>query len=153
MNIFGIGPALLLAGASGFGLAKALDAYGGITYSFEGFALAAATVVASPLLLAGLYFWLASIIGLKATLADGKLLTEGIYARTRNPMYAAFIIFLVPALALLLNNLVYLLAAPLMYAVFDLLIGREEKFLLEKFGPQYQDYAERTPRLFPRLLD
>jgi len=102
--------------------------------------------------LTGLYFWLASVIGLKTALSDGKLLTEGVYARTRNPMYAAFIIFLVPALALLLNNLVYLLAVPLMYAAFDCLIGREEKALLEKFGPEYEAYAARTPRLFPKLL-
>jgi len=152
MNLFGIGPALALTGALGFALAKWLDGAFGIRYGFAGLGLAAATLAAFLLMTAGLYLWLGAIVELRRGEFGRKLLAEGVYARTQNPMYAAFIFFLAPALALLLNNLVYLTASALMYAVFDWLIEREEKPLLEKFGQAYLDYAASTPHLIPRLF-
>jgi len=151
MNLFGIGPILVLAGAVGLGLARVMETYLGVHLSFSGAALAAATFAALLLFLAGVYVWLAAAMRIRDGVSSGRLLTGGVFARTRNPLYAAFIIFLVPALALLLNNLAYLLASVLMYAAFDQYIEREEKALLEKFGAEYEAYAKRTPRLFPKL--
>ncbi|HOX23589.1 MAG TPA: methyltransferase [Elusimicrobiales bacterium] len=152
MSIFGIGPLLVLAGGAGFGFGKFAEAYFGVSFRLHGLALAGASLLAALLLLAGLYFWIGAVIQLRLGHGKNELLTGGVYARCRNPMYAAFILFLAPALALLLNNLYYLCAPALMYAAFDSLIEREEKFLLEKFGPAYEAYAGRTPQLLPKLF-
>lgn len=80
----------------------------------------------------------------------GVLLTEGIYARTRNPRYLAVLVALL-AFALILNYpglyVLFLLSIPALYLVILL----EERELAERFGDEYRRYVERVPRLVPRL--
>ena len=81
---------------------------------------------------------------------QGTLLTEGIYARVRNPTYLEGGVALA-GVALLCNYLaVYVLLAlylPVIYAVVLL----EEHELRERFGAEYDDYCRRVPRFLPRL--
>ena len=79
-------------------------------------------------------------------------MTEGVYAYTRNPMYAAFILFLIPALSLLMNDVLIILTSAILYAVFRINIGKEEDFLQRQFGEDYRRYAEKVPRLIPRFV-
>ncbi|NLO90495.1 MAG: isoprenylcysteine carboxylmethyltransferase family protein [Elusimicrobia bacterium] len=151
MNIWGIGPILVLSAAVGLGLGRVMESYLDVHLGFSGPLLALSTMTALALFLAGVYLWLSAAMRIRSGVKSGKLLTDGVYARTRNPLYAAFVFFLLPALALLLNNLAYLLSSVLMYAAFDQYIEREENALLETFGDEYRAYCARTPRLFPRL--
>jgi protein-S-isoprenylcysteine O-methyltransferase Ste14 len=81
----------------------------------------------------------------------GRLLTEGIYAHTRNPRYLAILVSLL-AFALILNYpglyVLWALSVPALYLVIIL----EERELAERFGEEYRRYLERVPRLLPRLL-
>jgi protein-S-isoprenylcysteine O-methyltransferase Ste14 len=61
------------------------------------------------------------------------VLTDGIYAYSRNPMYIGLIVFLIAA-SILLNNL------------WKGVIDREERYLEEKFGSEYTDYKKRVRR-------
>lgn len=80
----------------------------------------------------------------------GQLLTEGIYARVRNPRYLA-IFFGVGGFCLILNYpalyLVFLASIPAVYGIILL----EERELRQRFGAEYEDYLQRVPRLVPRL--
>ena len=80
----------------------------------------------------------------------GVLITDGIYAYLRHPRYVQVLLGLA-AVALFTNYLtVYIIAAaylPIMYLVVLL----EERELRDRFGRQYQDYANRVPRFFPRI--
>ena len=80
----------------------------------------------------------------------GRLLTEGIYSRTRNPRYLS-LIFGVGGFSLILNYpalyIVYVLFLPAIYSVILL----EERELKDRFGAEYEDYLRRVPRLVPRL--
>lgn len=80
----------------------------------------------------------------------GVLVTDGVYAYLRHPRYVQVLLGLA-AVALFTNYLtVYIIAAaylPIMYLVVLL----EERELRERFGEQYEDYAKRVPRFFPRL--
>ena len=80
----------------------------------------------------------------------GTLVTDGVYAYLRHPRYAQVALGLA-AVALFTNYLaVYIIAAadiPIMYLVVLL----EERELRERFGRQYEDYANRVPRFFPRI--
>ena len=75
-----------------------------------------------------------------------KVLTDGIYAYSRNPMYVGLIIFLIAA-SILLNNLWILIFTPVFIAVMRKgVIEREEQYLEEKFGAEYTDYKKRVRR-------
>jgi protein-S-isoprenylcysteine O-methyltransferase Ste14 len=79
-----------------------------------------------------------------------RLVTGGVYARVRHPMYAAFWLWAF-AQALLLPNLV---AGGVGLAGFGTLyflrVGREERLMLGMFGDEYRAYMARTGRLIPR---
>lgn len=74
------------------------------------------------------------------------LVTSGVFARSRNPMYVA-LTGLVAALSFALGN-AWLLAAPLLYAAY---IGRyqilpEERAMAARFGADYTAYRQRVRR-------
>jgi len=82
---------------------------------------------------------------------DHQLVTNGVYARVRHPMYTA--IFLIcTGQALLLENWLAGIAGLIAFTTLYLMrVGREEKLMAEQFGETYQAYAARTPRLIPSL--
>jgi protein-S-isoprenylcysteine O-methyltransferase Ste14 len=54
--------------------------------------------------------------------------------------------------AFLLSNWVAGLAGLIGFAIlFFLRVDKEERMMLENFGPQYQAYMERTKRIIPYL--
>jgi protein-S-isoprenylcysteine O-methyltransferase Ste14 len=83
---------------------------------------------------------------------DHALVTRGIYAWIRHPMYSA-IYCLAIGQALLIANAI---AGPACFVTFTLMfalrVGPEEGMMREKFGDSYADYARRTKRLVPYLF-
>jgi len=78
-----------------------------------------------------------------------RLVTEGVYARVRHPMYASLLLY-GAGIALLCPNLV---AGPPYFAVMVLItlgrLGPEERMMREEFGEAWDAYAARTGRLWP----
>jgi protein-S-isoprenylcysteine O-methyltransferase Ste14 len=78
-----------------------------------------------------------------------RLVTDGVYARIRHPMYAAFWLWAL-AQALLLPNWV---AGPAGLVGFGLLffgrVAREEAMMIEHFGDDYRRHMARTARIIP----
>ena len=80
-----------------------------------------------------------------------KLVTDGVYARIRHPMYTAFWLWAL-AQALLLPNWVAGLSGLVGFGtLYAFRVGREEKLMLDAFGNEYRAYMARTARLVPRL--
>ena len=77
------------------------------------------------------------------------LVTSGVYARVRHPMYTA-ILLIVCAQAAFLGNWI---AGPAGLVAFTLLyldrVGPEERMMADRFGADWDQYAARTGRLFP----
>jgi protein-S-isoprenylcysteine O-methyltransferase Ste14 len=75
-----------------------------------------------------------------------SLVTTGIYAVTRNPMYVGLTTLLV-TLAVLLSG-PWLLAGPLFFALYTtrFQIIPEERVMQAKFGRTYEDYRARVRR-------
>jgi protein-S-isoprenylcysteine O-methyltransferase Ste14 len=74
----------------------------------------------------------------------------GIYAYTRNPLYIGSFLIGLGACAMGHDRtfmLLFLLLYPLYYAG---VIRREERFLIKRYGADYQRYTETVPRLLPR---
>ncbi len=70
-----------------------------------------------------------------------RLVTHGIYARLRHPMYAAFWLW----------ALAQALPAGLIGfgTLFFARVGHEERMMLERFGDEYRAYMARTKRIIP----
>lgn len=98
-------------------------------------------------------------IGLAYIIRGGKdhrvyaedLVTQGLYAHCRNPMYVANT-FLLTGLALASNSWVFVLVgAPLVLFMHVAIVAAEEDFLRRKFGAQFDAYCALVPRWIPRL--
>jgi protein-S-isoprenylcysteine O-methyltransferase Ste14 len=75
-----------------------------------------------------------------------KLVTFGLYNRTRNPMYLAMLIAFV-GLALATGNVWRFAAVPVLFmALVPLAVAREEAHLATRFPAEWQAYAARVPR-------
>ena len=74
------------------------------------------------------------------------LITEGPFAKSRNPIYVANPLLV--AGAGLLFGMIWLVLAALAGALLTqkLAIAREERHLAARFGQDWTDYASRTPR-------
>jgi protein-S-isoprenylcysteine O-methyltransferase Ste14 len=98
-------------------------------------------------------------IGLAYIIRGGKdhrvyaedLVTTGLYAHTRNPMYLGNL-FLLLGLALASNSWVFaVIGTALAVLLHVFIVAAEEDFLRNKFGEEFKVYCARVPRLFPRL--
>lgn len=82
---------------------------------------------------------------------EHALVTGGVYRFVRHPMYSAFWLWAI-AQALTLQNWVAGPAGIIGFGTLYLLrVGREEALMRETFGPAWDDYAARTPRVVPFL--
>jgi protein-S-isoprenylcysteine O-methyltransferase Ste14 len=80
-----------------------------------------------------------------------KLITNGVYALVRHPMYSAFWLWAV-AQALLLPNWVAGFAGIVGFgALFFGRVGEEERLMCDTFGDEYRAYMRRTSRVLPGL--
>ncbi|MFQ5703869.1 MAG: methyltransferase family protein [Gemmatimonadales bacterium] len=80
----------------------------------------------------------------------GKLLTEGIYSRLRNPRYVG-VMFAVIAVACFTNYLISYLLIPATALGLYVIVILEERELGERFGSEYQSYCDRVPRFLPKM--
>ncbi|TCU17983.1 protein-S-isoprenylcysteine O-methyltransferase [Rhizobium sullae] len=80
-----------------------------------------------------------------------QLICSGPYAFVRHPMYTSFLLMALGQ-AFLLSNWVVGLAGLIGFAIlFFLRVDKEERMMLEIFGPQYRAYMDRTRRIIPYL--
>jgi protein-S-isoprenylcysteine O-methyltransferase Ste14 len=81
-----------------------------------------------------------------------KLVTTGLYAYVRHPMYSSFLLIALGQ-AFLLSNWVAGLAGLAGFAVlYFMRIGAEERMMADHFGDEYRAYAEGTKRIIPFIL-
>ena len=73
-----------------------------------------------------------------------KLMTDGLYKIFRNPMYAAYLLFIIPGIALLFNSWLALTTVLVNYTLFSVFIKREYVYLYEKYGVEYEDYLAKV---------
>jgi len=83
-------------------------------------------------------------IGIDETAPD-KLVTGGVFAVSRNPIYLAFISFILGML-FVYPNITILLVFILFALVIHRQILREEKFLRGHYGEEYEAYCRRVNR-------
>ncbi len=120
----------------------------GVAFPARGFIAAGMTVIAGILALAGI----SSFLKAKTTLNPHKpersasLVTTGIYALTRNPMYLSLLLVLI-GWAVYLSNLASFVLPPFFAAYIDRFqIRPEERMLVSLFGSEFKSYCKRVNR-------
>ena len=80
-----------------------------------------------------------------------ELVTDGIFAHCRNPLYLGNILILTGS-GIMSNSLVSLLIfLPLFVFAYQAIVIAEEDFLNDRFGPQYKNYLKSVNRWVPNL--
>ena len=99
----------------------------------------------------GITLWLRAVIidKLDTHIIKNELVTTGVYAYVRNPVYSAFM-FVCTGVLLIYGNLVLLLL-PIFYWGFMtvLMKSTEEKWLEDLYGQEYIQYLQRVNRCIP----
>ena len=107
----------------------------------------------------GVLLCLAAIAGFAMTLASfgdsfrvgidvstpDKLITSGMFAISRNPIYVCFVLFFI-GLFLIHRNIVITAGTILFALVIHKQVLREEKFLEAHYGREYDDYRKKVRR-------
>ena len=81
-----------------------------------------------------------------------ELVTNGIYAHIRHPMYAAIWIAALAQPLLIHNWIAGLLIVPAFAAMWFLRVPNEEALMRQRFGETWDAYCARAGRLFPRRV-
>ena len=72
------------------------------------------------------------------------LMTDGLYKIFRDPMYVAYLLFVIPGICLLFNSWLVLTTVILNYVLYSTFIKKEHKYLAEKFGVEYKNYLDKV---------
>ena len=82
---------------------------------------------------------------------EHPLVTGGAYGFVRNPMYLGIILLWFGIAAAFQSGLLLAAAAAYVAPVLWFYIRAEERMMASEFGAQFEAYARRVGRLFPRL--
>lgn len=75
-----------------------------------------------------------------------KIVKEGAYRFSRNPLYLSLLLLLF-GIAILLSSLWLLLTIPVLYILFLFkAVKPQESYLLQKFGEEYLNYSKKVRR-------
>jgi len=107
------------------------------------------TAIASALLLVGVPMLVLAARTVIGAYNRDQLARGGILGLVRNPIYSAWIVFILPGLALFSRSWPMLLMPLVAYAVFKARIHREDEYLAQRFGQAYLDYRNRVNELIP----
>jgi protein-S-isoprenylcysteine O-methyltransferase Ste14 len=100
----------------------------------------------------GLIFLLLSLVSFGKSFRVGididhpdKLVTTGVFAFSRNPIYVAFVLVLVGEFLVFPNWILLVYAAAGIWLIHRQIL-REEDFLRRRYGEEYADYCNRVRR-------
>ena len=80
-----------------------------------------------------------------------ELVTNGIFAHCRNPLYVGNILMLL-GVGILANSLIYLIVVmPVFLFIYQCIVLAEENFLRQKFGEVFDAYCKKVNRWVPSL--
>ena len=149
LSRFGVGPRIAVTTAIYAILAGIVTGHWPHLFRSASLAHPAVVTIASVLIVLGVPMGLIGVTSVMRAYNRDQLVTSGAFALVRHPVYAAWIVFLLPGLALLSRSLPLLLTPLVAYAVFKTLIGKEDDYLKARFGQTYLDYRARVREIVP----
>lgn len=83
---------------------------------------------------------------------EGKLMTDGVYARMRHPQYTGLFLIVFGEGVVHWPTIVSVAAFPIIVLAYTLLARKEERQMLAKFGDEYREYQRLVPMFIPRSI-
>lgn len=149
MSLLGIGGKMALVGVAYFLVAVVLT-WGFPKIFLIDFVPRSWLIKIGVLLLAiGIPMLVISASTVSIAFRKGKLLTRGIYSLSRNPLYAAWILFIIPGASLFFDSWIILGTPLATYLCFKAFIKEEVAYLQAEFGQDFLDYEARVNELLP----
>ncbi len=149
MNRWGIGPKFALASVlTGVPILAAGHLWRE-TFAIEGVPAHLLRIMGGLLLALGIAFFVTAAAILHRGFAHGKLFTSGVYGLCRHPIYASWIVFLVPGGLLLARSWACIIVPFAMYGWLRHFVRDEEAWLETKFQDEYRQYRRRVPAVLP----
>jgi protein-S-isoprenylcysteine O-methyltransferase Ste14 len=102
------------------------------------------------LMLVGIPIFIISGIMVHKYIDEGELCTTGVYSYFRHPVYASWIVFIMPGIVIVTGSILGISIPVFMYIVFRIFIGEEEEYLRKKFGDNYLKYEKEVYSVLPR---
>lgn len=111
-----------------------------------------------PLVIIGIFFvilsafiWIQAVIisKLDENIKKNHLVTSGVYAWVRNPIYSAFMILCTGVLLIVGNAWFFVLPFLYWWLLTVLMKSTEEKWLLDMYGDEYVEYCKKVNRCLP----
>jgi protein-S-isoprenylcysteine O-methyltransferase Ste14 len=106
-------------------------------------------IIGVALIVMGVPFFIFSVSTVTRAYNADTLVTDGIFRFCRHPLYASWVVFIVPGIVLLANSWIGLTAPVFMYFLLRKLIVKEEAYLESIFGHEYVDYKLKVPGILP----
>ena len=108
-------------------------------------------IIGIILIVFGIYLWYCANYRERVfdRITENKLVTTGVYAIVRNPIYSAF--FLLCTGAIFIANNLFLFIIPVICWLYMTIMLKctEEKWLLDLYGQEYIEYCKRVNRCIP----
>jgi protein-S-isoprenylcysteine O-methyltransferase Ste14 len=82
---------------------------------------------------------------------SAELIIEGLYSRTRNPLYLGNLLIWAGMAVLTTHVVLLAICLSVVGLHYHFIIRAEERFLLRRHGDRYRRYRTLVPRFFPRL--
>ncbi len=107
------------------------------------------TIIGIIFILAGLAMFLISYITIDRAYYQEKFVKTGVYRCCRHPLYASWLVFIVPGMVFIVNSWLGFTVPIFMYFLLKKLVQKEEIYMEQKFGDEYRDYKRQVPCLLP----
>lgn len=149
MSRWGVGPSILMMALSYIVVASTVTHHWPEVCLIRSIPYQVFLIAGVLLLAVGIPFLVVALIGLNRSYNRDQLATRGIYGIVRNPIYSAWVVFLIPGLVLLSPSWPLLLTPLVAYVAFRARIAREEAYLESRYGDAYLRYRSQVHEFLP----
>ena len=151
MDRLGVGPKFALLGIAFGAIILALHYYFFPAFTFTLFSRFVNVILGTILIVVGIPLFIVSGIMVHTHISKGKLCTTSVYAYFRHPLYAAWVVFIVPGVVIITGSVLAILWPVFLYVLFKAFTKEEEEYLREKFGKEYIQYEKQVNAVFPKI--
>lgn len=151
LPVMGVGPIIVIPQLIITAVAVILSEMGKIySLQIEGLKIPF-VIIGIALIIFGAWMWFSSnfISKIDGHIKENHLVTTGVYAMVRNPIYSAF--FLVCIGAIFIESNISLFVLPVIYYAYMtvFIVKTEEKWLRQLYGQQYEEYCRNVNLCIP----
>jgi protein-S-isoprenylcysteine O-methyltransferase Ste14 len=149
MSRWGVGP-IFAAISLGYGMMTlAISRYFEPAFQMELLPSWLTNIFGIALIVIGVLFFMISVKTVTRAYNADELVNEGIFRCCRHPLYASWVVFIVPGIVFLAKSWLGLTTPIFMFLILRVLVRKEEAYLESVFGSEYLEYKKSVSCILP----